>query len=536
MRVDVLLIQPPIRDFYLTAKRTAPYGLACIAEAVAAEGFAVHIHDALASRKSRVLPLPNGFDYLVPYYGRPDAAPFGLFHHYRHYGHQFAHIARAAAASGAWLIGISALFTAYAGEALETAAAVRAACPDAFIVVGGHHPTQLPAHVLAHPAPDAVIRGEGEAAMPLLAKRLRDGGTLSGVPGLVRRSMETPPSPVLVADPRRFPAPTLDRYHDRRYQRRGQIGLTLVASRGCPMACSYCSTGRHTFLTYRRRPAGAVLAEIRAAAAQGPVGFIDFEDEHLALDRDWLGRLLKGIREHFDPARPELRAMNGLFPPSLDAALIHDMADSGFRTLNLSLGTASADQARRFRRPMMTRAFDAALDAAEACGMDAVGYIIVGAPGQTAATSVDDLLYLSRRRVLAGVSVYYPAPGSPDFDRCRAAGLLPADPAAFRSTALPVEDTTTRLEAVTLLRLGRLVNYMKRLVDGGACLDALPRGASTAADARGAGPSLLRRFLAGEGIFGMTPDGTVYPHRVASPVIHQFLKGFDPAQLRGTRK
>ncbi len=38
---DVLLVQPPIRDFYLTAKRTIPYGLASIAAAVAARGFSV---------------------------------------------------------------------------------------------------------------------------------------------------------------------------------------------------------------------------------------------------------------------------------------------------------------------------------------------------------------------------------------------------------------------------------------------------------------------------------------------------------------
>jgi len=41
-----------------------------------------------------------------------------------------------------------------------------------------------------------------------------------------------------------------------------------------------------------------------------------------------------------------------------------------------------------------------------------VGYIIVGAPGQNALDSVDDLLYLAERPVIAGVSVYYPAPGS----------------------------------------------------------------------------------------------------------------------------
>ncbi|RPJ71131.1 MAG: radical SAM protein, partial [Desulfobacteraceae bacterium] len=56
--IDLLLVQPPIRDFYLTAKRTIPYGLAAIAAAARAKGLAVAILDGLATPKSRLLPLP----------------------------------------------------------------------------------------------------------------------------------------------------------------------------------------------------------------------------------------------------------------------------------------------------------------------------------------------------------------------------------------------------------------------------------------------------------------------------------------------
>ena len=44
---DILLIQPPIRDFYLTAKRTIPYGLACIAPQLIKSGFSVKILDGI---------------------------------------------------------------------------------------------------------------------------------------------------------------------------------------------------------------------------------------------------------------------------------------------------------------------------------------------------------------------------------------------------------------------------------------------------------------------------------------------------------
>ncbi len=540
--VDVLLIQPPIRDFYLTAKRTVPYGLGCIAEALVAAGFSVAVHDALCGKKTRCLPLPRPLDYLEDCYGNPDVSPFGLFHEFRHYGHSFAHIARKAAESRAFLIGISSLFTAYSAEALETAAAVRASCPGAFIVMGGHHPTEMPEAVLAHPAVDAVLRGEGEVGMPLLARFLKTGRDLVSIPGIaLRRSssafMVRPPAVMATLDYGR--PPSLSWYHDRHYRRNGRISLTLVASRGCPMACSYCAVSRHSFLPYRRRPVDAVLAEIRAAAAFGPIGFIDFEDENLSLDRDAFLRLLEGVRRIFRDDPPELRAMNGLYPPSMNDDLVQAMAGAGFKTLNLSLGTVSSSQAKRFNRPLVRDTFEAALHAAHLNHLNAVGYIIVGAPGQIAKDSVEDLLYLSRHRVLAGVSVFYPAPGSRDFDFCRDRGLLPKEMVAWRATAIPISDTTTRLEALTLLRLGRLVNFMKQLLDEGFVLDALPREPASpnlpAARRQAAGMALLKRFLDGDGIWGRTPDGEDFRHRVSEDVVETFYDRFDSGGVCGTR-
>ncbi|NQT69802.1 MAG: cobalamin B12-binding domain-containing protein, partial [Desulfobacteraceae bacterium] len=172
---DVFLIQPPIRDFYLTAKRTVPYGLTCIAAALLKAGFTVNIFDALATSRSRNIDLPAEIHFVRKYYPRPDRSPFGLFHQYRHFGYAFEHIARAAKDSGAFLVGISALFTPYFQEALKVAEAVKRYHPTCKIVVGGHHPTALPLSAMEHPAIDFVLLGEGEVSMPLLAKALKAG-------------------------------------------------------------------------------------------------------------------------------------------------------------------------------------------------------------------------------------------------------------------------------------------------------------------------------------------------------------------------
>lgn len=165
--VDILLIQPPIRDYYLTAKRTIPYGLSCIASALQQAGHSVAMVDGLATSRSRVIASPPEMVYLKPYFGRPDVSPFSLFHQYRHYGYSFEHLGHLARESGASLVGISSLFTAYRDQVVSVAESVKRFHPACHIVVGGHHPTAMPGDLLRSGAVDFVLRGEGEVSLPL---------------------------------------------------------------------------------------------------------------------------------------------------------------------------------------------------------------------------------------------------------------------------------------------------------------------------------------------------------------------------------
>jgi radical SAM superfamily enzyme YgiQ (UPF0313 family) len=537
---DILLVQPPIRDFYLTAKRTFPYGLASIAASVGRRGFSVEILDALATPKSRPADLPAEMADVQPFYGRPDVSPFALFHRFRHFGSSFDTIGRRAAASGAWLVGISALFTPYAEEALAAAAAIKSSHPHCTLVMGGHHPTAMPEQVLASPAVDYVLRGEGEVSLPLLAEGLRAQRSLTDVPGIAFRKPDgglhmNPPAAAPSLD--RLPVPAFDLIEWKRYRRSGRGSAVMVAGRGCPLRCSYCSVGASAWLPYRLRPVSQVLKEIEILVARHAAGFIDFEDENLSLDREWFLELLNGIRGQFGEKTLELRAMNGLYPPALDEKVVAAMAAAGFNALNLSLGSTHAEQLRRFQRPDVRPAFDRALAWAEAARLSAVGYIIVGAPGQSAAESLDDLLFLAERRVLAGVSVFYPAPGSPDFELCRRLDLLPDSLGRMRASALPIEHTTRRIESVTLLRLGRIVNFMKYLLDRGLSIPApcrVIKGAVDPANRVQAGRSLLALFLADGRIRGLTPDAEVYDHHVDAALCQRFLSGLRKISVKGT--
>lgn len=537
--VDVLLIQPPIRDFYLTAKRTIPYGLACMAATLIKDGFSVRIVDALASSKSRILDLPQEMTYLRKYYGHADRSPFALFHRYKHFGYSFDHIGKLAGDSQAFLVGISALFTPYIAEALKTAETVKTFHPACKILLGGHHPTSMPKMVMESAAVDFVIRGEGEVSIAKLARAVNNGGSYADIPGLVYRGSNGKLNisrPAVISNPDKYPLPAFDLIDHKFYKRSAKATAVIVTSRGCPLKCTYCSVGASSYLPFRRRRVDSVIQEIKTVVERHDVGFIDFEDENLSLDRKWFLKLLGKIVAHFDQHGLELRAMNGLFPPSLDEEMILTMKSAGFKTLNLSLGTTSTKQLKRFQRLDVRQGFDQALRISEKYGLNAVGYIIVAAPNQNAAESVSDLLFLAQRRVLAGVSVFYPAPGSPDYERCEKSNLLPAHFACMRSAALPLSHTTTRLESVTLLRLGRILNFIKSLIDMGFPIPApLPATVEieNPHDRIESGKKLLQYFLYDGKIRGVTKDGNVFEHCIDIPLAKEFLEGLKSVHIRG---
>ena len=538
---NILLIQPPIRDFYLTAKRTIPYGLASIAAGLIEAGFCVQILDALATAKSRVLDLPQEMVYLRSFYGRPDQSPFALFHHFKHFGYSFDTIGQRVKKAQPFLVGISSLFSAYANEANQAAHIVKKHHPACKIVVGGHHATAMPARVMASSAVDFVLRGEGEVSMARLAKALQNDTGYEDIPGLVYRKPDGRlhvGETVSVRNPDDLPLPATQLIDQRHYRRNKKAGTVVVASRGCPLKCTYCSIGASSPFSYRQRSVAPVIREIEIAVNQYNVGFIDFEDENLSLNRNWFLKLLDEIAQRFAGKQPELRAMNGLLPSSLDEQVIAAMQAAGFRTLNLSLGTTAKAQLKRFQRPDVRHAFEHALDLALTYDLQAVGYIIVAAPFQKAADSLKDLLYLAERRVLVGTSVFYPSPGSMDYMLCASLGLLPGNFSCMRSSALPLSHITTRKESVTLLRLSRIINFMKSLIDSGL---ALPRPAqatsaiTTSIDRREAGRQLLQFFLYDGIIRGVNPDGEVFEHEIDLELSKKFLAGIKSIRIRGCK-
>lgn len=468
--MKILLIQPPIRDFYRTSIRTQPIGLAYLAASLRSHGHEAEILDCQTEKK-RSIPIPPELSYLQEYYPFHDRSPFGLYKGFYHFGMDWDEIRQRIEASEADAFGISTSLTPYHGEALEIARIIRDRDPGKAVIMGGAHATCDPEGILKNADVDYVVLGEGEVRLPLLLREIEKGRTagIKRMEGIgYREDGEIRVNFVqgFVRDLDALPYPARDLLDLDQYRIRKRRATMLITSRGCPHQCAYCSARFVMGDSFRARSPEAIVQEMMECRERYGVQIFDIEDDNFTYDQRRAKQLLNLIIASFGEGRLELSAMNGVSFASMDEELIELMKRAGFQTLNLSFVSGDMFTKERMKRPKAAIAFDRILEGADTLGLDVVAYGIFGMPGQTVEEMVDTLIYLMGKRVLIGPSIYYPTPRTPLFERCRMEGLIPPHLSRWRSSAFPIETKEfDRIDLVTLFRLVRVINFIKGKID-----------------------------------------------------------------------
>lgn len=462
----ILLINPPIQDFYQTEIRQQPLGLKYIQAMLDRAGFETHLLDCLASPQKRTIPIPEPMGYLRSYYHPNDLSPFKLFTHYRHFGLNFDQIAQRIRDLRPDLVGISCNFTPYFDTALETARLCKAILPEVPIVAGGHHVTAEPIEVLKSGYFDFAILGEGEERILKLIAALTSNntGALKAIDGLAYQDdgkIVVNPIRTYIENLDNLPVPTQSE----------KIAM-LITSRGCPKNCNFCSIAKVMGKRVRFRSIDRVLDEIALGIKNG-IRHFDFEDDHLTADRERARQLFQEIVDRFSGYQLKLSAMNGLLADSLDEYLVRVMKAAGFEWLNVPLVSGSPKVQQRITRHQSYQHFSNVVFWAQNYGLKVVAYLILGLPEDTLEQMLADILFLAGLPVVIGPSVFYPPPGAQTFENCVRQGYISgADFLVYRSTALPVEtEYFSRTDLVTLFRLIRAINFLKHWIDSGIAID-----------------------------------------------------------------
>jgi len=361
--MKILLIQPPVRDFYQTSIRTQPIGLAYLAASLKNNGHEVEILDCQTEKKKSI-PIPPELSYLKNFYPFDDRSPFKLYSGYYHFGMGWKEIRRRIENSRADLFGISSNFTPYRGEALEIAQIIKEWDRRKIVVMGGAHVSCDPEGFLRSPLVDYVVLGEGEVRFPLLLEQIGKGKgkNIERIDGIGYRKVGTTrnrdgeirinPLRNFIQELDGLPYPARELLDLDRYRMRKKRATMIITSRGCPHGCAYCSTHLVMGTSFRPRTPEAILEEMTECQKQYGVQIFDIEDDNLTFDQRRAKQLMNLIIETFGEGKIELSAMNGISFASLDGELLKSMKSAGFHTINLSYVSTDPATKERMKRPI----------------------------------------------------------------------------------------------------------------------------------------------------------------------------------------
>jgi radical SAM superfamily enzyme YgiQ (UPF0313 family) len=461
--MKILLIQPPVRDFYDTDVRLQPIGLCYLKAAVKKHlsDVDIVIKDYHGGCGRRTVAVPRELRYLAGYYPVADKSPFSTFHQYYHFGRSFDEIEAEIAEIRPDVVGISSLFTPYYREVLEVAARVKKRL-NVSVVVGGSHASAVPKSVLSSPNVDYVIRGEGEKALVEFLRYLQGKKRIENVPNLAyRRADEFVFNPLADNFPiDELPFPQLTDLSPTTYTLAGKPMTFMITSRSCPHKCSFCSVHTTFGTNYRRRSLENVLEEIELRYQQG-YRVIDFEDDNLTYYKTTFKELCRRLIARFPSREMEFVAMNGISYLSLDEELLKLMFQAGFSRLNLALVSSDKTVRETTKRPHTLEAYLKVVHKAAQLGFKIVSYQILGLPNESLESMIQTLAFNARLNVLLGASPFYRTPASPI---ARGLDFTEADYVKARLTAMAVEtDEFCRDDIYTLFVTTRIINFLKGL-------------------------------------------------------------------------
>ncbi len=459
----IVLIQPPIEDFYTTSVRLQPIGLAYLKATIKANfpEVEVIVRDYNFGYGKHSIAWPKELAFLKPYYPFADHSPFSTFYHYYHFGASYEAIVRDVAELNPDLVGISALFSAYAPQAYETAKILKERL-HVPILMGGSHVSAVPQEVLSLPFVDFVIVGEGERPMAAFVDALLGKKRWQSLPNLGFKQNGT--LKFTTAEENfnldEIPFPDFSDFKAQSYRYQGRNLSFVVSSRSCPYRCTFCSVHQTFGRNFRLRSVENIMAELNLRRSQGYLAF-DFEDDNLTFDQKRMRLLTEALQSEFTGDDIRLMAMNGVAYFRLTKEILLQMRAAGFRDLNISLVSVNEKLLRRLKRPYHFGKFREMVEFADQLKMNVVSYQILGLPGDTLPSMLQTLIYQSRLPLTIGVSPFYFTPAMP-------IGNSEFIEKPFwvlgRLTSLGLSKNPNDRDVVyTLFILARMVNFLKHL-------------------------------------------------------------------------
>lgn len=424
----VTLIRPPgvVHALGLTQGRGAPpLSLACLSAVLKRAGYGVTVIDAFGEAISRLTPIP-GTSFHVNGITAGDI------------------IERIPPDTD--LIGVSCMFSNEWIAHRHVINAIAERFPGRPLIVGGEHATAAPEYVMACcPGVTACVLGEGEETLLELLRVLEDGPGLDQVSGLFLRApggagfFRTADRP-RIKDLDSLPWPDWEEVPLANYFAEG-VGLgvgygrnmPMLASRGCPYKCAFCSNPKMWGRRWNVRAVEDVIAEIRHLKERYGIDSVSFYDLTAIIRRDWILEFARRLIA--EDLGITWRMPVGTRSEVLDEEVVALVRASGCNLLVYSPESGSAETLERIHKKVNLEKMMASMRACTRRRLFSKAHMVLGFPGETPRQMRQSLRFIARM-AWAGLNdvavfTFVPYPGSVFHDELKARGAFPREGEAY---------------------------------------------------------------------------------------------------------
>ena len=291
-------------------------------------------------------------------------------------------------------------FTPNRHELVDVCAKLKAALPNALILVGGPHATAMGAEILNETQADIAVPSEGELALQLIIEQYLSDRSWDKIPGMFWRDstgavLENPGKPELIEDLDSLPLPAYDLIDLPKYWRKPFLPpgtyskyITLMSSRGCPYGCKWCHSvfGRR----FRAQSPERIIDDIlHYKKTYGVVDF-EFQDDIFNMDHARLFQFCDLVHKH--NLKLNLSFPNGLRTDILEEDEIDALVSIGVHFSAFSLETGSPRLQELMGKRLDIGRFLHNVEYAARKGIFCAGAVMLGFPTETEAemrTTID---------------------------------------------------------------------------------------------------------------------------------------------------
>lgn len=287
----VVLLRPPQFIFRkaFSMNSTPPLGLAFIAASVKAAGFKLTVIDAIGEAPDQI----NDIEFSV--YSKQKFNPAN----YATVGLNTEEIIRRIP-EDVRVIGVSCMFSNNWLSDRHILESVGKHFPKALVIAGGESISAKPELWLQQTKElDVCVIGEGEETIVDLLTTIQKGEPLDSVESIVYKvdgeTVKTTPRRKRVRNIDELPLPAweyfpLDNYekHEVKWSVTKRKSLPVMATRGCPYECTFCSSPQMWGTRYYMRSPQHVADEIESLQQKYGVGNFDFFDLTAIINKRWI--------------------------------------------------------------------------------------------------------------------------------------------------------------------------------------------------------------------------------------------------------